>query len=247
MTSLATPSETQRPQEIQKFDALSCHWWDEKGPFSQLHRMNPCRLSFIREQCIQHFQLDSSTLLPLSGLRILDVGCGGGLVTEPLARLGGAVVGLDGSPEAIQVAREHALREGLAIDYHEGFLETFSHESFHIITAIELVEHVDHVDVFIEALLKRLKPGGLAFISTLNQNLKSYGEAIIAAEYLFKWAPPGTHDWKRFFKPHKLIELLESLGGEVIAINGMRYTFFTQTWARVPVPQTNYILSFKNK
>lgn len=250
MTSLNTDSHkysqgTSNSDEVRKFDSLSDDWWHPKGSFSLLHHMNPSRLSFIKDHTASYITKTSDSLTPLTGLRLLDVGCGGGLLSEPLARMGAHVTGLDASSKAIAVAQAHSLENDLDIAYHHGTIETFNANPFDVICALEIIEHVDHPSLFIESCMKKLKPQGLFFLSTLNKTLQSYFEAIIVAEYLLKWAPKGTHDWQHFFEPHTLVDLVGTFGGKVLDIKGMAYHPFKRSWSLVSKPQTNYIMVFK--
>jgi 2-polyprenyl-6-hydroxyphenyl methylase/3-demethylubiquinone-9 3-methyltransferase len=201
-------------QEIQAFSNDAKDWWNPKGPFAPLHRLNPLRMGYIRGQICDHFGLDHHNLKPFKGLKILDVGCGGGLVCEPLARLGGTVTGIDADPVAIDVAKDHGKASGLSITYlNEDSIEhgnpspypsPSGRGNYDIITALEIIEHVTDPAAFIASLQKLLKPEGILIISTLNRTAKSYALGIVAAEYILGWVPKGTHDWKKFVKPSEL-------------------------------------------
>jgi 2-polyprenyl-6-hydroxyphenyl methylase/3-demethylubiquinone-9 3-methyltransferase len=210
------------PHEIEKFARDSARWWDEAGPFAPLHRLNPTRLGYLRAQIVGHFGLDERSLKPFTTLRILDIGCGGGLVCEPLARLGAEVTGMDADANAITAAKAHAEAGGLAIDYRVGTSDTLQ-EQFDVVLALEIVEHVADVAAFIADLKRLVKPGGLVILSTLNRTRRSYLGAIIAAEYVLRWVPRGTHQWKRFLKPSELARELRQAGLAVNDLTGMVY------------------------
>lgn len=190
-------------QEISHFSKDAGHWWDENGPFKPLHRLNPVRIGYIKEQICAHYDLDQNTLKPFTGLSILDIGCGGGLVCEPLARLGAKVTGADADPVAIEVATQHAADSGLKIKYENKPAEELK-TKFDVVLALEIIEHVDNPNAFVAACEKLLKPGGLIIFSTLNRTPKSYALGIIAAEYILGWVPKGTHSWKKFIQPSEL-------------------------------------------
>jgi 2-polyprenyl-6-hydroxyphenyl methylase/3-demethylubiquinone-9 3-methyltransferase len=209
------------PLEIEQFSHYAEDWWNEAGPLAPLHRLNPVRLSYIRDQACAHFARKG--LLPLKGLAVCDVGCGGGLVTEPLARLGAEATGLDASAAAIKIARQHAKVSGLAIEYREGSVEDMAagKARYDLITALEIAEHVAHLDSFMRALSALLKPGGLLIMSTLNRTPRSFILGIIAAEYVLGWVPRGTHNWKKFLRPSELARRLEACGVEVTDLTGL--------------------------
>ncbi|WP_022726680.1 bifunctional 2-polyprenyl-6-hydroxyphenol methylase/3-demethylubiquinol 3-O-methyltransferase UbiG [Fodinicurvata sediminis] len=225
-------SSTVDPSEIDKFSAMAEAWWDEQGDFAPLHRQNPTRLSYIREQACTHFQRDPRELTPLKGLRVLDIGCGGGLLCEPLARLGAQVTGIDASEKNIAVARLHAEQCGLEIDYRciaaENLAETG--EVFDIVLAMEIVEHVADVPAFLDACASLLDKDGAFFLSTLNRTTKSFMLAIVGAEYLLRWLPRGTHDWKRFLRPSEVTRQLRQSNMEVRDLAGMVYNPLNDSW-----------------
>jgi 2-polyprenyl-6-hydroxyphenyl methylase/3-demethylubiquinone-9 3-methyltransferase len=195
------------PDEIGHFSKDSARWWDENGPFRPLHRLGSLRMRYIRDAIAVHYGLEAdSGLEPLKGFKILDVGCGGGLVCEPLARLGAAVTGIDADENAIRIAREHASGMGLAIDYRAQTAEDLlkKKQSFDAVLALEIVEHVTDRDFFIETCASLCKPGGLVIFSTLNRTPKSFALGIVAAEHILRWVPRGTHDWKKFVRPSEL-------------------------------------------
>lgn len=210
--------------EIAQFDELGEKWWDESGPMRPLHKLNPVRLSYIRRMVREHFGLPD-TIRCLQKLKIADIGCGGGLVAEPLCRMGATVTGVDAGKENIRVAKQHAQEHGLSIEYLATTVEQVaaSGKKFDVVTALEIVEHVADVPVFMEALCKIVKPGGLLVMSTLNRTPKSYLLGIVAAEHILRWLPPGTHDWKKFLKPSELAKHLRAGGLEVTDVRGLIY------------------------
>ena len=209
--------------EIARFAKVSDSWWDEAGPFAPLHRLNPVRLSYLRRQIGGHYGLDARSLQPFTGLRLLDLGCGGGLTSEPLCRLGAIVTAMDADATAIATANAHAATGNLAIDYQTGTSEVLPATGFDIVLALEIVEHVADVPAFIAELKRLVKPGGLVIMSTLNRTPRSYLGAIVGAEYLLRWLPRGTHQWKRFLKPSELTRELRQAGLAVNDLTGMTY------------------------
>lgn len=208
-------------QEIQNFSKDSARWWDEKGPFAPLHRLNPVRLGYLRARIDAHFGLDPRSLKPFKGLSILDVGCGGGLVCEPMARLGGAVTGIDADESGIEAAKAHAAQTGLTIAYQATTTDKLPPARFDVVLALEIVEHVADMPAFVAECLALCKPGGLAVFSTLNRTPKSFALGIVAAEYILRWVPAGTHTWKKFVKPSELSRALRDCGGAVQDITGL--------------------------
>ncbi|MEM6539386.1 MAG: bifunctional 2-polyprenyl-6-hydroxyphenol methylase/3-demethylubiquinol 3-O-methyltransferase UbiG, partial [Pseudomonadota bacterium] len=198
-------------REIEKFQAMAAEWWDPNGKFKPLHMMNPCRLDYITEQIAAEFDRDLTAREPFEGLRILDIGCGGGLLAEPMARLGADIIGADAGAENIAVAETHAREQGLTIDYRHTTAEALAEagETFDVILNMEVIEHVAEPSVFLVACHALLKPGGLMVCSTLNRNAKSYALAVFGAEQILRWLPKGTHDWSKFITPDELYELLE--------------------------------------
>jgi 2-polyprenyl-6-hydroxyphenyl methylase/3-demethylubiquinone-9 3-methyltransferase len=190
-------------KEIQAFSKDAAHWWDQDGPFKPLHRLNPVRLTYMKERICGHYGLDALSLKPFTGLDILDVGCGGGLVCEPMARLGGNVTGADADPKAIEVAQEHAAQSGLDITYENKPAEQIE-KKFDVVLALEIIEHVSDPASFVKNCAALCKDGGLVIFSTLNRTPKSYALGIVAAEYILRWVPQGTHSWKKFIKPSEL-------------------------------------------
>ena len=229
---ISRTTSTINAKEIQQFDSLGAKWWDESGPMGPLHKLNPVRLDYIKRTACEHFALPAG-FKSLQKLKIADIGCGGGLLTEPLARLGATVTGVDAGKENIKVAAAHAKAAGLDIEYVATSAEALaaSGRKFDIVTALEIVEHVDNVDVFIKALARLVKPGGLLIMSTPNRTAKSYMLGIIAAEYILRWLPVGTHDWKKFLKPSELAAHITANGLDITDVCGMTYSPATRRFA----------------
>ena len=232
------------PDEINHFEKDAHTWWDPNGPFKILHRMNPCRLSFIREKIIHHFKADTHHPEPFQGLSILDIGCGGGLLSEPLARLGGRVTGIDAGQKNIESASFHAKNAHLPITYIKATPEELigKIEPFDVITALEIVEHVTHPGQFMADCVALLKPGGLIFFSTLNKTLKAYALAILGAEYILKWVPQGSHQWEKFIRPSDLHQLMQEHGIRPLDLKGMSYNPLHGTWSLTHDLSINYIV-----
>jgi 2-polyprenyl-6-hydroxyphenyl methylase / 3-demethylubiquinone-9 3-methyltransferase len=216
-------------KEVRQFDALGESWWDESGPMRPLHRLNPVRLDYIRRMAGDHFGLPDR-IRSLQKLKICDVGCGGGLVAEPLARMGASVTGIDAGKENIRVAKAHAKAQGLDIDYRAVTAEALaaSGKKFDLVTALEIVEHVADVEIFIAACARLVRPGGMLILSTLNRTPKSYLLGIVAAEYVLRWLEPGTHDWKKFLKPSELAAHLGRQRMKVADVRGLVYSPLTR-------------------
>lgn len=219
-------------EEIRQFDELGEKWWDESGPMRPLHRLNPVRLDYIRRMIRERFSLPDR-IKCLQSLKIADIGCGGGLVTEPLCRMGASVTGVDAGRENIRIAKAHAKTHRLDIEYLATTAEKLaaSGKKFDVVTALEIVEHVAEVDVFLKAVCKLVAPGGLLIMSTLNRTPKSYLLGIVAAEYVLRWLPAGTHDWKKFLKPSELAHGLEKNGLKVTDVRGLIYSPFTRDFS----------------
>jgi 2-polyprenyl-6-hydroxyphenyl methylase / 3-demethylubiquinone-9 3-methyltransferase len=209
--------------EIEKFSKDAGHWWDEKGPFAPLHRLNPVRMAHIRSEICQHFGLSLENLKPFKGLSVIDVGCGGGLVCEPMARLGADVTGTDADTVAIEVAKDHAATSNLSIKY----LNQAPKAQFDVVLALEIIEHVPDPAEFVRDMAKLAKPGGLILFSTLNRTPKSFALGIVAAEYILNIVPRGTHSWRRFVKPSELAKLARAAKLEPVKISGMVFNPLT--------------------
>jgi 2-polyprenyl-6-hydroxyphenyl methylase / 3-demethylubiquinone-9 3-methyltransferase len=231
------------PTEIARFAALAESWWDPAGKFKPLHRLNPVRLGFLRNRLTAHFARDPAALRPFDGLRLLDIGCGGGLVAEPMARLGFAVTGVDAGAETIATARAHAQQGGLAIDYRAIAAETLvdSGERFDVVLALEIVEHVADLGVFVAAAAALVRPGGALIVATLNRTVKSYLFAIIGAEYVLGWLPRGTHEWRKFVRPSELAALLRRNRLRIEEIAGVTYNPLADSWALSTDLDVNYM------
>lgn len=219
--------------EIAKFEAMAAEWWDERGTAAPLHRMNPCRLDYITRQIAAEFDRDRSVPAPFAGLRVADIGCGGGLLSEPMARLGAEVVGADAGAENIGVARAHAAAAGLTIDYRATTAEALAAagEGFDVLLAMEIVEHVPDPRAFLAACAGLLRPGGLMICSTLNRTAKAWALAVFGAERVMRWLPAGTHDWSKFLSPDELAEMLRDAGLEVVDRKGMVFDPLSGDWA----------------
>ena len=218
-----TDRTTVDPREIAKFEAMAAEWWDLKGKFKPLHMINPCRLDYITAQIAGEFGRDLDGARPFGGLRILDIGCGGGLLCEPMARLGAEVVGVDAAARNIPVAEVHAAQSGLEIDYRVGTAEDLAAagEQFDVVLNMEVVEHVADPLVYLTACRQLLRPGGLHICSTINRNPKSYVMAIFGAEQVMRWLPKGTHEWRKFITPDELCDLLGRVGMRPVDCKGM--------------------------
>ena len=235
-------------EEIQKFSNLAEEWWDVKGKFKPLHMFNPIRIQYISERIKKYFRLPDNDKNNLNGLKILDIGCGGGLISEPMARLGATVTGIDASEKNIKVAYVHSKKNNLNINYqHKSPEQLKNYESYDIILNLEIVEHVNDVNLYLETCHKLLKKGGLMFTATLNRTLTSYIKAIIGAEYVLRWLPIGTHDWNKFLKPEELEKKLVDLKFNIVDIKGLEFNPFNSKWKKSDNISVNYIIcSSKN-
>lgn len=240
-----TNTKTLDEGEVAQFDAIADEWWDPTGKFAPLHKLGPARLTFLRDALCDHFKRDASTGAPLAGLRIVDVGCGGGLISEPLARLGADVVGLDPSGEGIESAKAHAAAMDLEIDYRVSRIEDLveAGERFDAVVCLEVIEHVPDQAGFVKALTGVLPPSGLLVMSTLNRNLKSYALAIVAAERILGWVPAGTHDWDKFVTPDELDEMMVAAALRVRDVRGLVYNPLRDTWSLSDDTDVNYMMS----
>ena len=221
------------PAEIAKFEAMAAEWWDPNGKFKPLHMLNPCRLDYITRQIAGEFGRDLTSQTPFEGLRLLDIGCGGGLLSEPMARLGATVVGADAAEGNLPVARIHAAQSGLEIDYRHVTAEALAEagEQFDVVLNMEVVEHVADPQSYLSATQALLKPGGLQICSTINRNAKSYAMAIVGAEVIMRWLPRGTHDWAKFITPDELFELLSKAGLTPVDRKGFVFNPITWNWS----------------
>jgi 2-polyprenyl-6-hydroxyphenyl methylase / 3-demethylubiquinone-9 3-methyltransferase len=230
--------------EVARFDNLAATWWDERGPMRVLHRFNPVRLAYIRDAACRHFGRDPNAPFALDGLRIVDVGCGGGVLSEPLARLGATVTGLDPAPTNIRVARAHAEAEGVSVDYRAETIEAVIDrgERFDIVLAMEVVEHVTDMPAFVRRAAEGVNPGGLMFAATINRTLRSFALAIVGAEYVLGWLPKGTHDWEKFVTPAELSRAIESGGLTVTDTTGVAYNPLGDSWRISRDVAVNYMM-----
>ena len=244
MAETQIPLSTLDPGEVEKFSKLAAEWWNPKGKMGVLHKFNPVRLTWIKEQVCARFGLDPMLREPFKGLRFLDIGCGGGLLCEPMARLGATVVGVDPSEKNIRTAQVHAAEVELAIDYRVGKAEDLAEagEQFDVILNMEVIEHVGMPQFFVKSCCAMLKPDGLMFVATLNRTLKSFGLAIIGAEYILGWLPKGTHEWEKFIKPQELREWLSTNGVKVKAETGVTYHPLERVWRKAKDMDVNYML-----
>lgn len=226
-------STTIDPAEVAKFEAMAAEWWDVNGKFRPLHMMNPIRLDYICRQIAGEFGLNLKAPRPFEGLRLLDIGCGGGLLSEPMARLGATVVGADAAEKNLPVARIHAEQSGLEIDYRHTTAEALAEagEQFDVVLNMEVIEHVADPAAYLRACYSLLRPGGLMVCSTLNRNPKSYLMAIIGAEHVMRWLPKGTHDWSKFITPDELYELIRGAGLEPVDRRGMVFNPISWRWS----------------
>ncbi|WP_118133915.1 bifunctional 2-polyprenyl-6-hydroxyphenol methylase/3-demethylubiquinol 3-O-methyltransferase UbiG [Oceanicella sp. SM1341] len=219
--------------EIAKFEAMAAEWWDPKGKFKPLHMLNPCRLGYITDQIAAEFGRDLSAPRPFEGLRLLDIGCGGGLLCEPMARLGASVTGVDAAERNIPVARIHAEQSGLDIDYRAGTAEEMAAagEQFDVVLNMEVVEHVADPQAYLDACAALLRPGGMMICSTINRNPKSFAMAIVGAEWVMRWLPKGTHEWHRFITPDELFALIRTAGLEPVDRTGFVFNPLGWSWS----------------
>lgn len=228
-----TEATTIDPAEVAKFEAMAAEWWDPEGKFKPLHLMNPCRLDYVTTQIAAEFGRDLTAAQPFAGLRILDIGCGGGLLSEPMARLGAEVVGVDAAARNIPVAALHAAQSGLQIDYRVGTAEDLAAagERFDVVLNMEVVEHVADPQAYLAACARLLRPGGLMVLSTLNRTARSFAMAIIGAEWVMRWLPKGTHDWNKFITPDELYDLIRRAGLEPVDRKGMVFNPVSWSWS----------------
>jgi 2-polyprenyl-6-hydroxyphenyl methylase / 3-demethylubiquinone-9 3-methyltransferase len=232
------------PAEVARFAAQAVSWWDPSGSFRPLHRLNPARLQFIRDQLLAHFARDSNSLTPFKGLTLADIGCGGGLIAEPMARLGFQVTGIDADTVAIDVAKAHSEAGGIKIDYRVATAESLARRRprFDVVLALEIVEHLPAPQLFLGACERLLKPGGAFIGATINRTPQSYALAIVGAEYVMRWLPRGTHDWNRFLRPSEFVLGLRRTGLTAMRLKGLRYRLTSGDWASSDDLSVNYML-----
>tara|TARA_X000001036_G_scaffold437917_1_gene484423 strand:- start:956 stop:1681 length:726 start_codon:yes stop_codon:yes gene_type:complete len=231
-------------EEIQKFSNLAEEWWDVNGKFKPLHKFNPIRIEHILEYSYLHFDISSKELAPLKNLRILDIGCGGGLISEPMCRLGAEVTGIDASEKNIKVAKLHAKKNNLNINYlNKSPEQLIEKEYYDIILNLEIVEHVENLDLYLKSCSNLLKNNGMMFTATINRTLTSYIKAIVGAEYILRWLPIGTHDWNKFLKPEELIEKMSKLNFKNKNVKGLEFNPFLNKWKRSDNLSVNYIIT----
>jgi 2-polyprenyl-6-hydroxyphenyl methylase / 3-demethylubiquinone-9 3-methyltransferase len=232
-------------KEIEKFSKIATEWWDPKGKFKPLHKFNPIRIKYIKENIVNNFKLKNKTK-PLKKINILDIGCGGGLLSEPMQRLGASVTGIDASIKNIKIAKLHAKKSGLNINYLCSSPEKLKiNKKFDVILNMEIVEHVKDLDFFLKSCSKLLKKNGLMFVATINKTLKSYIFAIVGAEYILKWLPIGTHEWDKFVKPEDLKNILKNNNLTLCELNGMHFNIVKDEWNISKDLSVNYIAKFK--
>jgi len=230
-------------EEIQKFSKLAEEWWDVNGKFKPLHMFNPIRIEYIIEQLSKHFKINQKKEGYLKNLKILDIGCGGGLISEPMARLGGEVTGIDASEKNIQIAALHSKNNNLKINYmNKSPEQMFEKEKFDVILNLEIIEHVDDVNLYLESCHKLLKVNGLMFTATLNRTLTSYIKAIVGAEYILRWLPIGTHDWNKFIKPEELQKKLTDKNFSIKDTKGLEFNLLAKKWKKTENLSVNYII-----
>jgi len=231
--------------EVEKFSKMAQDWWNPNGKFKPLHVFNPTRISFIKDKLISHFELNPNSEKPLEKLKILDIGCGGGLLCEPLSRLGAAITGIDASNDNIEVAKLHSKEMNLNIKYIFCSPENLSFkDEFDVILNMEVIEHVSDVNMFIQNCSKLIKENGIMFVATINKNLKSYLFAILGAEYILKWLPIGTHDWNKFFTPEYLEIIARKNNFSSDEVIGIKYNLLSKKWFKSNDTSVNYISTF---
>jgi len=251
MSATATAGQTTiDDDELEKFSAIAAEWWDPTGKFKPLHKFNPTRLGYIRDMAVRHFNRNADADQPLAGLTLLDVGCGGGLVCEPMARLGAQVTGIDAAERNIKTAMTHAAQSGLEIDYRTSTVEDLAAagtQPFDIVLNLEVVEHVARVDLFLETSAALVKPGGLMILATINRTLRALALAKVGAEYILRWLPMGTHDPRKFVSPKEAATALEQAGMAQTDKSGVSYNPLTDKWSLTRDMAVNYMLVFKKQ
>ena len=237
-------NNTINKKEIEKFTKIAEEWWNPHGKFKPLHKFNPIRISYIKESIINTFKLEQK-VKPLEKIKILDIGCGGGLLSEPMSRLGAEVTGIDASGKNIEIAKYHARKNNLNVKYFCAPPEKFNTTTkFDVILNMEIVEHVEDVDFFLQSCSKLLKNNGIMFVATLNKTLKSYFFAIIGAEYILRWLPIGTHEWDKFVKPNDLVSILKKYDLKLDSLDGMKFNLLKDEWKISSDKSINYIGRF---
>ena len=236
-------TSTINKEEIQKFSDIADEWWDVKGKFKPLHMFNPIRIEYITQMIKKYFKISDKKINPFNELKILDIGCGGGLISEPMARLGANVTGIDASEKNIKIAQIHSEENNLKINYINSSPERLKEkEKFDIILNLEIIEHVEDVNLYIDSCSKLLKKGGLMFTATLNRTVVSYIKAIVGAEYILRWLPIGTHDWNKFIRPEELEKKLSIANFKTIEIKGLEFNPFNKKWKKSDNLSVNYII-----
>ena len=237
-------TNTINKKEIEKFSKIAEEWWNPQGKFKPLHKFNPIRISYIKKSVIKNFKLKIKNK-PLENIKILDIGCGGGLLSEPMSKLGADVVGIDASKNNIKIAELHAKKSNLKIRYYCTSPEKFKTETkFDVILNMEIIEHVNDVDFYLKSCSRLLKKNGIMFVATLNKTLKSYLFAIVGAEYILRWLPIGTHDWEKFIKPNDLIKMLKKYQLEINKLDGVKFDIIKNDWNLSSDKSINYIAEF---
>jgi 2-polyprenyl-6-hydroxyphenyl methylase / 3-demethylubiquinone-9 3-methyltransferase len=241
---MAEFGDTVDPRDVDRFAAHAAGWWDPRGSFRPLHQINPPRLDFIRRELVAHFGRDARALTPFAGLTVADIGCGGGLVAEPMTRLGFAATAIDADAAAVAVARDHADAAGLTIDYRVADIDALAGigERFDAVLALEIVEHVADRAIFFAALARLVKPGGVFIGATLNRTARSFALAIVGAEYVLRWVPPGTHDWSRLVRPSEFALALRRVGLRTTRLAGFAYDWRSGEWRESDDLSVNYML-----
>lgn len=244
MTTIAT-DPTVDPEEVRKFARLAVEWWNPHGKFGPLHKFNPERIRFVRDETARHFARSGKALKPFDGLSLLDIGCGGGLLSEPMARMGFSVTGADASSENVEIARAHAAQSGVRVNYCFTTAEQLAaaRESFDVVLNMEVIEHVADPELYLQSCAALVKPGGLMFVGTLNKTLKALLLGKVAAEYVLGWVPAGSHDWTRFIPPKKLNGMLEEVGLRVTSTSGVSFDVLTWSWRLSSDVDINYLVA----
>ena len=235
---------TVNKKEIEKFTKMADEWWDVEGKFKPLHKFNPIRIKYIKESIIENFKLQQNEKYPLKGINLLDIGCGGGLLSEPMCRLGANVTGIDASEKNIEIAKIHAKKNNLNINYICTSPEKIEKKNFDVILNMEIVEHVENINLFLESSSNLLKKNGLMFVATINKTLKSYLFAIVGAEYILRWLPIGTHEWEKFVKPENLKNILSKFDMTMIKTDGVKFNPLLDKWSLSKDTSINYISKF---